>query len=89
MSKNIDDVRDGLFDAIARLKAGTITVAQARAEGELYQRLIETGKLEHDVLALAHKRGDDVAPSPFLPLAPVEHEPGNGIVRILQHRIKP
>lgn len=48
--RNIDDLREALFDTIDGLKKGTIDVSQAKAIGDLSQVIINTAKVEVDYI---------------------------------------
>lgn len=48
----ISELRSALFDAIAQLKAGTITVESARAVAELGSVIVQTAKVEVDFLRI-------------------------------------
>jgi len=54
MSKTIDDLRNRLFDAIDGVKAGTLTVAQAKEIGALSQVIVNSAKTEVDYLRVAN-----------------------------------
>ena len=56
MSKNISDLRDGLFDAIALLKEGKLTMEQAMAISEMGQVIINSAKVEVDCCGLDRGR---------------------------------
>jgi hypothetical protein len=45
---NIDTLREGLFDTIAKLKAGSIDVEKAKTIGDLSQVIINSAKVEVD-----------------------------------------
>jgi len=92
MSHTLQGLRAHLFDAIDRVKAGTITIEQARTISDLSQVVVNTAKVEIDYL-----RGleGDHATSPFLAAPAVdagqtieERELPAGTVRIVQHRLK-
>ena len=50
--KNLNNLRDTLFDTLEKLQKGEIEVDKARAINEMAQTIINTGKLEHDSLQL-------------------------------------
>lgn len=49
-SKTIEDLRERLFAAIDSVKAGTMSIDQARTIGELSQVVVNTAKVEVDYL---------------------------------------
>lgn len=81
MSKNISDLRDGLFDAIAMLKAGSLTVEQAKAISEMGQVIINSAKVEVDYI-----RANNGGETPFLESIGNGNLPV-GVVGITRHRI--
>lgn len=82
MSRNINDLREGLFDTIALLKEGKISVEQAKAVSELSQVVINSAKVEVDYI-----RANNGGETPFLESFANDNLPA-GITRITQHRIK-
>lgn len=50
--KNLNNLRDMLFDTLEKLKKNEIEVDKAKAINEMAQTIINTGKLEHDYLKL-------------------------------------
>lgn len=50
MSKNINDLRVSLFDALDMLKKGEITTEQAKAISEMGQVIINSAKVEVDYI---------------------------------------
>ena len=50
--KNLNNLRDMLFDTLEKLKNNEIEVDKAKAINEMAQTIINTGKLEHDYLKL-------------------------------------
>lgn len=53
MSRNIVDLRESVFDTIDALKAGNITVDQAKAIAGLAQVIVSSAKVEADYIAAA------------------------------------
>lgn len=86
MSHTIDDLRRRLFETIDGVKAGTTTVDQAKTISELSQVIVNSAKVEVDYLRATEGR------SAFIPAALDESEEQrelpNGMVRVVQHRIK-
>lgn len=81
MSKNISDLRDGLFDAIALLKEGKLSVEQAKAISEMGQVIINSAKVEVDYI-----RANNGGETPFLEATGNANLPP-GVVGITRHRI--
>lgn len=84
MSKNrtIVDLRETMFDTLADLRAGKITVEQAKAVSDISQTIINTAKVEVDYIR-ANKGGE----TPFLEAIGNNNLPA-GIVGITRHLIK-
>lgn len=85
-SNTIEDLRRRLFETIDGVRAGTTTVDQAKTISELSQVIVNSAKVEVEYLRAKDGR------SAFIPEAPDEeqqqHELPNGVVRVVQHRIK-
>ena len=82
-SKNIDDLRAVLFDAIAGVKAGTLALDKARAINDLGKTLVETAKVEVDYHRIAGS-----GESGFIEPKQVPGSPATpGVTSITQHRI--
>lgn len=83
MSKNktIGDLRDAMFEAMAGLKDGTITVEQAKAMSGIGQVIIASAKVEVDYI-----RANNGGETPFLEAAGNANLP-EGVVGITRHRI--
>lgn len=80
MSKNINDLRSAMFDVLADLRAGTITVEKAKAMSDIGQTIINSAKLEVDFAKATGHKG-----SGFIP----EHKPSlpDGVTGITRHRL--
>jgi len=50
--KSIEDLREHLFEAIAGVKAGSLSIEQGKTIGELSQVVVNTAKVEVDYLRL-------------------------------------
>lgn len=82
MSRNIADLREGLFDAMELLKAGKLDVDQAKAISEMSQVIINSAKVEVDYIK-ANNGGE----TPFLESVGDNNLP-DGIVGRRVHRLK-
>ncbi|MCC7041072.1 MAG: hypothetical protein IT516_12260 [Burkholderiales bacterium] len=56
MARNIENLREHLFDALDALKDGTMDVARAKAVSDIAQTIINSAKVEVDFM---RARGDD------------------------------
>lgn len=89
MGKTIDDLRDAMFDTLAQLKAGKITVDQAKAISEVGQVIINSAKVEVDF-----HRANTGGKMAFLepPKEGQDHtevkDVPTGVVRVVTHRMK-
>lgn len=81
MSKNINDLREAMFDSLAALRKGEITVEQAKAISEIGQVIINSAKVDAEY---AKSNGGGMVP--FLESPVVEALP-NGVVGITRHRL--
>lgn len=81
MSKNINDLRVSLFDALDMLKKGEITTEQAKAISEMGQVIINSAKVEVDYIK-ANNGGE----TPFLESVGNNNLP-DGIVSVRRHRL--
>lgn len=54
MSNDINTLREALFDTMEQVKAGKMTVEQAKCIGDIAQTIVNTAKVEVDA---AHKCG--------------------------------
>lgn len=81
MSKNISDLRDGLFDAMQMLKDGKLTVDQAKAISDMGQVIINSAKVEVDYIK-ANNGGE----TPFLEAVGNSNLPP-GVVGVTRHRL--
>lgn len=79
MSRNINDLREGLFDALDMLKKGEISIEQAKAISEMSQ--VNTAKVEVDYIK-ANNGGE----TPFLEAVGNGNLP-SGVVGITRHRL--
>lgn len=82
MSRNIADLREGLFDAMKRLSAGEMSVEQAKAINEMSQVIINSAKVEVDYI-----RANNGGEIPFLEAIGDANLP-DGIVGRRVHRLK-
>lgn len=80
-NKNINDLRDAMFEAMDGLKNGTITVEQAKAMSGIGQVIIASAKVEVDYIQ-ANKGGE----SSFLEPAEYEILPP-GVTGITRHKL--
>ncbi len=77
MSKNMDDLRAVIFDAIEKVKSGNMPVERAKALNELFGSLIGTAKVEVEyVKAIGAQKG-----SGFLDKKPEALPPGVTTIR--------
>lgn len=81
MSKNISDLRDGLFEAMQMLKDGKLTVEQAKAISDMSQVVINSAKVEVDYIK-ANNGGE----MPFLEAVGNNNLPP-GVVGVTRHRL--
>ena len=81
MSKNISDLRDGLFEAMQMLKDGKLTVEQAKAISEMSQVVINSAKVEVDYI-----RANNGGEMPFLEAVGNDNLPP-GVTGITRHRL--
>lgn len=81
MSKNINDLRVSLFDALDMLKKGEITTEQAKAISEMGQVIINSAKVEVDYIK-ANNGGE----TPFLESIGNNNLP-EGVVSVTRHRL--
>lgn len=81
MSKNISDLRDGLFEAMDMLKKGTLTVEQAKAISDMSQVVINSAKVEVDYIK-ANNGGE----TPFLEAVGNSNLPP-GVISVTRHRL--
>lgn len=81
MSRNINDLREALFDSLDMLKDGKMTVEQAKAISEMSQVIINTAKVEVDYIK-ANSGGE----TPFLEAVGNKNLP-DGVVGITRHRL--
>lgn len=82
MSKNINDLREGLFDALDMLKNGELTVEQAKAFSEMSQVVINSAKID---VEYAKAAGGGIVE--FLESDRETLSLNAGVVSIRQHRI--
>jgi len=84
MTRNINDLRELLFDTLQGVKNGTVNVDSAKAISDLSQNIINTAKVEIDYL----KAGGNVT-SEFIEIKQTDAEPSGPqpvITRV--HRLK-
>jgi hypothetical protein len=82
VSRNISDLREAMFDTLAGLKAGTVTVEQAKAISEVGQVIINSAKVEVDYI-----RANNGGKTPFLDSAGNAKLPP-GVTGITRHRLE-
>ena len=82
MSRNINDLREGLFDALDLLKKGELSVEQAKAVSEMSQVIINSAKVEVDYI-----RANNGGETPFLEAIGNDNLPP-GVIDRRVHRIK-
>lgn len=81
----ITDLHTYLFEVLAKVKAGTMTVEQAQVSSHVAQTIINTAKVEVEYLRVTgQKRGSGFLSSPG---EPAERQIKSGTVRVVQHRI--
>lgn len=81
MTRNINDLRESMFDTLADLRAGKITVEQAKAISDIGQTIINSAKVEVDYI-----RANNGGETPFLESIGNDNLPA-GIVGITRHRL--
>lgn len=81
MSRNISDLREAMFDTLADLKAGKITVEQAKAISDVGQVIINSAKVEVDYI-----RANNGGETPFLESAGNDNLPP-GVAGVTRHRL--
>lgn len=81
MSRNINHLREAMFDTLADLRAGKITVEQAKAVSDIGQTIINSAKVEVDYI-----RANNGGETPFLESTGNDNLPP-GITGITRHRI--
>lgn len=82
MSRNIADLREGLFDAMDQLKAGKLDIDKAKAISEMSQVIINSAKVEVDYI-----RANNGGETPFLESVGDNNLPP-GITGRRVHRLK-
>lgn len=81
MSRNINHLREAMFDTLADLRAGKITVEQAKAVSDIGQTIINSAKVEVDYI-----RANNGGETPFLESTGNDNLPP-GVVGVTRHRI--
>ena len=81
MSKNISDLREAMFDAMAGLKDGSMTIEQAKAISEIGQVIINSAKVEVDYI-----RANNGGETPFLEATGNSNLPP-GVTNVTRHRL--
>ena len=81
MSKNISDLRDAMFDTLAKLKAGEISVDQAKAASQVGAVIIDSAKVEVEYIK-ANNGGE----MPFLEAVGNDNLPP-GVLGVTRHRL--
>jgi|TARA_R100000149_G_scaffold49432_1_gene20351 hypothetical protein len=82
VSRNINDLREGLFDALDLLKKGELSVEQAKAVSEMSQVIINSAKVEVDYI-----RANNGGETPFLEAIGNDNLPP-GVIGRRVHRLK-
>lgn len=82
MSKNLSDLREALFDALQKVKDGSLDIDKARAINEIGKTLVDTAKVEVDYL-----RVTDGGESSFIDTAVGDGNLPAGITGITRHRL--
>lgn len=83
MSKNINDLRDSMFQTLSDLREGKITVEQAKAMSDIGQVIINSAKVEVDHI---RARGGD-GQSEFIGFDDPAGPAPDGVTRIVRHRL--
>jgi len=60
--KTVEDLRDELFAALAGVRDGTVTVDKARVVAEIGQVIVNSAKVEADVMKATRHRGSGFIP---------------------------
>lgn len=81
MSKNINDLRDSMFETLQLLKDKKITVEEAKAMSEIGQTIINSAKVEIDFVKATGSTGSGFIIPDATPALP------DGVVGITRHRI--
>lgn len=81
MSRNINHLRESLFDSLDMLKEGKLSIEQAKAISEMSQVIINTAKVEVDYI-----RANNGGETPFLEAVGNDNLP-EGVVGITRHRL--
>ena len=81
MSRNIADLREGLFDAMELLKKGKLDVDQAKAISEMSQIIINSAKVEVDYI-----RANNGGESSFIDAVGNDNLPP-GVTGVTRHRL--
>lgn len=80
MSKNINDLREKMFDTLDLLKSGKITVEQAKAASDIGQVIINSAKVEVDYIK-ANGGGEAIF------LDPSANDLPPGVTRVTRHKL--
>ena len=80
-NKTIGDLRNALFETLQDLKAGKITVEQAKSISEIGQVIINSAKVEVDYI-----RANDGGESRFLDAVGISNLP-TGVTSVTRHRL--
>jgi len=79
MTKNINDLRNSMFDALQLLKEGKITVQEAKAMSDIGQTIINSAKIEVDYIKAAGDGHSEFIQGP--------EELPDGVVRIWGNKL--
>lgn len=88
MSRTINDLRDHLFDTIAAVRDGRMSIEQARTIGDLSQVIVNTAKVEIDFARAADRKAVEFLGHEVIPMTRIDaasRQPANGIMSITQH----
>ena len=81
MSKNINDLRETLFDTLEKLKTGEIDIETAKAVSQIGQTIVASAKVEVDYI-----RANSGGETPFLEPTDNKNLPA-GVTRITRHKL--
>ena len=87
-AKTIEDLREHLFSTIAGVKAGTVTIEQAKTIGDLCQVVVNTAKVEVDFVRATERRDSAFlvsAPAATTTITTQANGLPNGILGIRRH----
>ena len=79
MARNIEDLRELLFDTIAGVKNGTLDIERAKVIGDLSQVVVNSAKAEVEYTRLTGYKGTFLEKPAELP---------KGIIAVHQHKLQ-